>query len=54
MKNDQKKNKVGRRRDGEEVKNVCSIRMEDKTKKLIIDKFGSLQKWIDKKINEVK
>ena len=46
--------KVGRPRNGKELKNVCSIRMENKIKTLIIKNFGSVQKWIDGIINEIK
>lgn len=49
-----KKLKVGRPRDGKKIKNVCSFRIEDKFKKIIVDKFGSVQRWIDGEINKIK
>lgn len=48
------KKKVGRPRTGKEIKKVCSIRIETKVKKKIIFKFGSVQKFINRILNEIK
>ena len=49
-----KKKPVGRPRSNKEVREVCSFRLENSIKILIITRFGSVQKWIDKVLYEIK
>lgn len=46
--------KVGKPRQGKQIKEVFSIRLEPKSKKLLITKFGSVQKAIDILIDKQK
>ena len=47
-----KKKKVGKPRQGKQVKEVCTIRLEPRLKIILIVKFGSLQAAIDKIIKK--
>jgi len=45
--------KIGRPLKGSENRIVVSVRMEPTSKKLLIDKFGSIQQWIDRGIKQI-
>jgi len=49
-----KKKKAGRPKKIGEVKEVCSFRLESSVKFLIVKKFGSIQKWLEGIIDEIK
>lgn len=46
-----KPDNTGRPRQGEQIKEHLSIRIEPRHKELIIKKFGKVQTWIDYNIN---
>lgn len=41
----------GRPKKGKELSKVVSIRLEPKKKLELINKYGSVQKWVDIKLN---
>jgi len=42
----------GRPLSGKTIKEFCGIRIQSHIKKKIIEKYDSIQKWIDKKVKE--